>query len=105
MIHRMDIYTATNAQDAAGGDDPSYTLAHENVPCRVQEATSEVIDQYNRNDEKVILSIYLVNQTAYDLVNTESRIVYDSVNYEKIGGKNLSRLNRVFRIDVIKEIQ
>jgi len=104
MIHRADFYTSTVTK-VGGAIEKTYSLAHEEVPCMVQPALSELIEEYGRRDEIISHSIFLIVKPPFDAIGVEDRIVYDSVNYEIVGKKNLINLNRVFRIDVKEAIQ
>lgn len=101
MIHKADLYTATTTQ-VGGAISNTHALAVEKFACRVQDAGRKVVEDADKHEQRVTKSIYLVDLSTYNLVTEESRIVHGSTTYQMVDKKNLSRLNRVFRLDVVK---
>jgi len=105
MIHKFDLYASTITQNSEGRASKTYALSKDEIPCNFQPATSDVVQDYERNDEVVSASVFLIDVATFDLATPENRIVFNGTNYEIIGKQNLANLNRVYRIDVSEEIQ
>lgn len=110
LIHRFDLFAATVSQDSAGSTELSYptTATVRNVACHVQPATSKVIEDYARREERVSGSIFLADSATYERVNVNDRIRANGFNYLVRGKYDmespLTRI-RVFRIDVDEEAE
>ena len=101
MCHTLDHY-ATTFTKTEGEQIATDTLLQENVRCNVQQPSSELVTEYAQRGLALSQVAYLVDQSAYDLITVEDRIVFDGVAYEVKGKRNLCNLGWVYQVDLVE---
>jgi hypothetical protein len=98
-----DHYSVAYTKDTSGAKVPAQTLVKENIACFIQNARAQVIAEYSKRQEEVEKVLYTLDGTAFDAIDIEDRIVFDSVNYEVIGMRDPDNFSLFYRIDLRKE--
>lgn len=101
LYHRFDLYPLV----VSGYDrQQTYpTLLYKSVPCNVQDAGSEILQQYKQRDEQCNQVCYLLDKAVFNAVNISDRIVFNGLNYRVVKKNDLCNRGKIFRLDLVEE--